>query len=271
MTAQKICEGCDVPVEATSAKLSYEKHNMRILCIECRRKTDAGEPLPNDIEESAPSAPPGEPAQQTHNVGDGSGDDVPVVEHPESKDAVADIGHEIVPQSTPIDMNTIKKYICPAATDKEAFAFMQLCKARNLNPFTKEAYLLKYGQGAATMVVGKDAFTRRAEDNQQFDGFEAGIITEYEIEGKIHVNEHEGTFIRSDEKLVGGWAKVYRKDHTYPVTARVSMKEYDTGKSSWAKMPATMIRKVALVQALRESFPSDLGGCYDSSEMGAEI
>jgi hypothetical protein len=45
------------------------------------------------------------------------------------------------------------------------------------------------------------------------------------------------------------------------------MTEYNTGKSSWAKIPATMIRKVALVQALREAFPSDLGGCYDSAEM----
>lgn len=87
MAPQKRCEGCNTPVEASAAKLSYEKYNMRILCIECRRKTDAGEPLPNDIEESAPSAPPEEPAQQTHNVGDGSGDDVPVVNHPESKAA----------------------------------------------------------------------------------------------------------------------------------------------------------------------------------------
>jgi len=33
-----------------------------------------------------------------------------------------------------------------------------------------------------------------------------------------------------------------------------------------------MVRKVALVQALRESFPSDLGGMYDSSEISeAEV
>lgn len=50
----------------------------------------------------------------------------------------------------------------------------------------------------------------------------------------------------------------------------VSLKEYNTGKASWLKMPATMIRKVAIVQALREAFPSELGGMYDSSEMGVE-
>ena len=32
-----------------------------------------------------------------------------------------------------------------------------------------------------------------------------------------------------------------------------------------------MIRKVALVQGLRESFPDDFQGLYDASEMGAEI
>lgn len=178
------------------------------------------------------------------------------------------------PPNTTLDMDTIKKYICPTATDKEAFTFLQLCKARDLNPFTKEAYLIKYKTGPATIVVGKDAFTRRAESNPNFDGFEAGIIVSItDKEGNFIIidDDRQGTFYHDGEKLIGGWAKVYRKDHKYPVTARVSMKEYNTGKSSWVKIPATMIRKVALVQALRESFPSDLGGCYDSSEMGTEI
>ena len=33
-------------------------------------------------------------------------------------------------------------------------------------------------------------------------------------------------------------------------------------------MPATMIRKVALVQALREAFPDRYQGLYDASEVG---
>ena len=32
-----------------------------------------------------------------------------------------------------------------------------------------------------------------------------------------------------------------------------------------------MIRKVALMQALREAFPDDLAGMYDSSEMGVDL
>ena len=38
----------------------------------------------------------------------------------------------------------------------------------------------------------------------------------------------------------------------------------------WAKMPATMIRKVAIVSALREAFPDKFQGMYDQSEMGQD-
>jgi len=173
-----------------------------------------------------------------------------------------------------LTVNTIKKYINDKATDEEAYVFLQLCKARGLNPFLKEAYLIKYDHvNPATMVVGKDAFMKRAETHIEYDGFEAGIIVEYnDSSGFSIVDENRvGTFLREGETLLGGWAKVYRKDHTRPVEITVSMKEFNTGKSSWKKMPATMIRKVALVQALREAFPSELSGMYDSSEMKVEI
>ena len=37
--------------------------------------------------------------------------------------------------------------------------------------------------------------------------------------------------------------------------------------TNWQKMPATMIRKVALVQALREAIPEEFGGLYSPEEM----
>ena len=40
--------------------------------------------------------------------------------------------------------------------------------------------------------------------------------------------------------------------------------------SQWSKKPATMIRKVAQVQALREAFPSNLAGLYTAEEQGQE-
>lgn len=160
----------------------------------------------------------------------------------------------------------IRQYLCPAATDQEIFMFLQLCEHRSLNPFIKEAYLIKYGTTPAVLVVGKDAFTKKAEQHPQFDGFEAGVIVEH-TEG---IEYRPGQLVRNGEELIGGWAQVHRKDRKYPYRSEASMQEYNTGQSSWKKLPATMIRKVALVQALREAFPSDLGGCYDSAEMGVQ-
>ena len=200
---------------------------------------------------------------------------------PENVPAVQDAPHALTP-SAPADLSvqTIKKYINDKATDEEAYVFLQLCKARGLNPFVGDAYLIKYNHTKpATMVVGKDAFLKRAESHVQYDGFEAGIILESGDDYKA-VDERDGTFYSKNEKenIVGGWAKVYRKDQTHPVVVKVTYSEYvgisgQTGRpnKTWDSKPATMIRKVALVQALREAFPSELSGMYDQSEMGVEV
>ena len=77
------------------------------------------------------------------------------------------------------------------------------------------------------------------------------------------------------EQLVGGWGKVFKKDQSEPAYNEVSLKEY-IGKTKdgstnkqWREKPATMIRKVGLVQPLREAFPEDLNGVYDESEVAA--
>ena len=50
----------------------------------------------------------------------------------------------------------------------------------------------------------------------------------------------------------------------------VGRKKDGSLNSQWSKKPATMIRKVALVQALRETFPSAFGGMYAAEEQGTE-
>ncbi len=174
-----------------------------------------------------------------------------------------------------LTVDVIKKYINPRVTDQEAFVFLRICKARGLNPFAGEVHLIKYKEGEpASIVVGKDAFTKRAEEHPAFDGFEAGIIVRHK-DGKI---EHrQGAVLYSDEEeLIGGWARVHRKDRSIPFYNEVSLSEYKqykkdgTVQKMWREKEATMIRKVPLVQSLREAFPGDLGGLYDQSEMGVE-
>lgn len=164
----------------------------------------------------------------------------------------------------------IKKYICPQANEQEVYMFLQLCRSQNLNPFLREAYLIKYGTEKATIVVGKETFTKRADMLPMNDGFSAGIIL---LANDKQVVYREGSLLVTGEELLGGWAIAYRKDRTHPVRIEVSMTEYVRHNSkgettkAWREMPATMIRKVALVQALREAYPSEFGGMYTPEEM----
>ena len=120
----------------------------------------------------------------------------------------------------------------------------------------------------ANFIAGKEYFTEKAEAHPQFDGFEAGVI----VRREGNLERRQGTFwIPAEEQLVGGWATVHRKDRKTPACIEVPLADYDTKKNLWAKMPATMIRKVAIVQTLRESFPSAFGGMYDRAEMDQAI
>lgn len=160
-----------------------------------------------------------------------------------------------------------------AVTDQEIAMFMNLCKFSGLNPWLKEAYCIKYGNEPATMVVGKEAFQKRAENHPAFDGFDAGIIV---IDESGNITYRQGTMKLPTETLLGGYAEVWRKDRTHSTRIEVSFDEYagrkkdGTLNSQWSKKPATMIRKVALVQALRETFPNNLGGMYTAEEQSVE-
>lgn len=171
----------------------------------------------------------------------------------------------------------VKKYLTtsPTVTDQEVMMFISLCKFQHLNPFLREAYLIKYGNNPATMVTGKDVFLKRARKQKDFVGIQSGIIV-FNSHTADYV-EREGTFLdNAEETLMGGWAKVFVKGFEVPFYASVSLEEYMGKKSDgtpngqWSSKPATMIRKVALSQALREAYPLEMGGLYEPEEMGVE-
>lgn len=167
----------------------------------------------------------------------------------------------------------IKRYLAGGntnVTDSEAMMFLNLCRYQHLNPFLREAYLIKYGTSPATMVVGKETFVKRARARKDFNGFKAGIIV---IDAQKNVVEREGSFRVPGDQIVGGWARVYIKGLDTPYYAAVEWGEYagvdknGNLNSMWRSKGATMIRKVALSQALREAFPVELGGLYEPEEI----
>lgn len=182
------------------------------------------------------------------------------------------VEYEANGENVKLSTTMVKNYLVSGGgkvSEGEVVMFMSLCRYQHLNPFLREAYLIKYGSNdPATMVTGKDVFTKRADANPNYKGKKAGVIVQKE-DGSIE--EREGTFVLKSEEIVGGWAKVFIKDKE-PEYQSVSFDEYAGRKrdgslnSQWSKKPATMIRKVAVVQALREAFPDRFQGLYAQEE-----
>ena len=173
-----------------------------------------------------------------------------------------------------VSFRDVKTLICPYATDQETIVFLKTCQSLQLNPFAKEIYLIKYAErDKAAMVIAIDSYLKSAETNDNFNGVEAGIVLR-DSGGKLDFRE--GSLILPDEvaKLVGGWARVYRKDREKPFYMAVNKAEClrytREGKLTqfWteAKQPS-MLRKTALKRALVEAFPSLFAGTMSTAEV----
>lgn len=164
-----------------------------------------------------------------------------------------------------VTADDVRNLICPNADQKEVSLFLQLCKSQRLNPFVKDAYLVKYGNNPAQMITNYQVFNRRACRNDNYAGIENGVVVLRN--GEIVHKDGSAVYKAAGETLLGGWAKVYFKDNRKPAYAEVALDDYSTGKSNWSKMPGVMIEKCAKAAAWRLAFPDDFQGMYVSEEM----
>lgn len=165
-----------------------------------------------------------------------------------------------------ISQQDVYQYICDKATPQEVVFFMELCRSQRLNPFKREAFLVKYGSNPASMITAEVVFERRANAHPSYKGMEYGVVY-LDANGAIQKREGTATYKAAGEVLIGGWARVHRGDRNDSY-AEVSMDEYGKGQSVWKTMPGVMISKCAKAVALRLAFPSDFQGMYISEEMG---
>jgi phage recombination protein Bet len=168
-----------------------------------------------------------------------------------------------------LSYQTVKDFLVrgnkEAVSDQEVKLFMELCKFQKLNPFTNEVYLIKFGSDPAQMVVGRDAYLRRAYENPDYLGYTSGVTV---MRGN-DVVQKQGTCVYPGEKLIGGWCRVRRKlcDLIAETFKEVSLEEYNKGQANWKTKPSLMIAKVAESQALRAAFPRDFSGLYTDEEI----
>lgn len=149
---------------------------------------------------------------------------------------------------------------------RDCVKFLMLCKGKRANPFEGDCFMIGYDSQNGpvfSIVCGIELFLKRAEHSDDYDGNESGVIVDT-VNG---IQERQGSIVYKNETLEGGWAKVYRKNHRTPVYKAVKLSTYNTGRSRWEKDPGGMISKVALSQALRDSYPTAIGGLYTQEEM----
>lgn len=182
------------------------------------------------------------------------------------------VSYEVLGTRVELDLNFVKRYLvrgqADRVTDQELVFFMNTCKMQKLNPLASgEVYCIKFGSEPAQMVIGKDAYLRRAFSNPDYLYKEDGIT----VQRGNEIIQKEGCCLYPGEKLIGGWCKVHFMRNSKERTAykEVSLEEYNKGQANWKTKPATMIDKVAVSQCVRDAFPKDYEGLYSEDEMVA--
>lgn len=140
-----------------------------------------------------------------------------------------------------LNIDDIKKYIAPGASDKELFLFVNIAKSYGLNPFKREIHFVKYGNNPGQVIVGYETYLKRAEKTGLLDGWDVKIVD----------------MGKPTERAI---ITIHRKDRSHPFTWEVYRREFDRGQASWKVMPYFMLKKVAIAQGFRLAFPEDLGG-----------
>jgi phage recombination protein Bet len=151
---------------------------------------------------------------------------------------------------TPEQIQLITNTIAKGATPDELQLFLYRCRHLGLDPLKPgQIHFIKYSSGPGSIVIGIEGFRSRAASTGKLAGIKRGALKD------------------SKGALLGAYAEVYRSDWKECAREEVPLSEYNTGKGPWAKMPETMIKKVAEAAALRMAFPDDLGGVYTKEEM----
>lgn len=141
----------------------------------------------------------------------------------------------------------LKQSYAKDLNDVQFEVFLEIAKSRDLNPFTKQIYALKYGN-TVNYIVGIDGFRDIAHRTGQYLG--CSFKDEYE-DGKLFAIEC------TVKKLVQGQVGEF--------TSRVLMSEFNSKKQQWSIRPYQMLRKVAEAHAIRQAF-SEAEGLYSAEE-----
>jgi len=134
-------------------------------------------------------------------------------------------------------------------TNDEKKGFLEIAISRQLNPFEREIYIVKYG-ATCSILTGYEVYIKRAERTGLLNGW--NVTT-------------SGSTKENNLKAI---ITIFRKDFSSPFVHEVEYSEYKQNNNFWNNKPITMLKKVAISQGFRLCFSYELGGLpYTSDEM----
>lgn len=166
-------------------------------------------------------------------------------------------------------LRLIKDTLMPkGASDDELQLFINVCKLRKLDPFSKQIYAMERwtdGQRKVTYQTSIDGFRSLAARTGQYEG-------QAPVQWCGKDGKWQDVWL-SSEPPVAARAGVYRSGFREPLFAVARFDAYVQTKrdgklnSMWLKMPDGQIAKCAESLALRKAFPEVLSGIYTDDEM----
>lgn len=165
------------------------------------------------------------------------------------------------------DVQFVKDSVAAKATDQDFRMMIHLANRWQLDPLSHEIYCIKYGSRPAQIFAGLAGLLKIGNATGLLDGLHVDITR---VEEPFSVECKDGEQVRLYERSAQYVARatIYKKGCAHPFVMEAWEGEYSTGRDLWATKRQTMIRKVALCQALRAAFSiSDL---YDPSEKAME-
>jgi phage recombination protein Bet len=163
---------------------------------------------------------------------------------------------------------------CPAGMpEDEKYVFLKKCQQTGLNPLAGEVYCIprndKHKGKVYTFQPSAEGMRARAGRFPDFLGCDGGAVYEKDLvtmdQGKGEIS-HKSNPAAARGNLKGAWGRVTKKDGSrflvwLPVGSRSGTTEF------WVQDAGGMLRKCAIVAALREAYPVAFGGVYAREEM----